>query len=222
MTTQTRLTTPPIADNWRAFAVTDYANAHPPEGFVERTRLSAPTWSGGVPYLTATHVPDPILGHACKSGWRRHAGLAGNRPDPPCFFQRALFMGHDASGSAARHNGRQLLNEGHLSRWDRSRSLSGTLSYLPFTDGNQRFNAGAVLTQKVISVPHFDLTATGEVFTSAEQPPVPHPTTIQTMTLRWMQACWRSTSSGGATRTAGCRRCRSTPESTTRLISPPT
>src|SRR4029077_18042366 len=31
LTMQTKLATPPIADNWRLFALTDYANAHPPE-----------------------------------------------------------------------------------------------------------------------------------------------------------------------------------------------
>ena len=35
---EARLYSPPIADNWRLFAVTDYANAHPPEGFVQRGR----------------------------------------------------------------------------------------------------------------------------------------------------------------------------------------
>ena len=32
-------------------------------------------------------------------------------------------------------------------RWDESRSLSGSLSYMPFTDGNQRFSASAVYAQ---------------------------------------------------------------------------
>jgi biofilm PGA synthesis protein PgaA len=57
-------------------------------------------------------------------------------------------------------------------RWDESRSLAGTFSYLPFTDGNQRFNAGAVYTQKLINVPHFDLSATGEVFASHNNRPI--------------------------------------------------
>ena len=56
-------------------------------------------------------------------------------------------------------------------RWDELRSLSGTFSYMPFTDGNQRFNAGAVFTQKMINVPHFDLFATGEVFASHNNRP---------------------------------------------------
>ena len=39
LTAQTRLTTSPIADNWRLFAIADYANAHPPGGFVDRSRI---------------------------------------------------------------------------------------------------------------------------------------------------------------------------------------
>ena len=219
LTTQTRLTTPPIADNWRAFAVTDYANAHPPEGFVDRSRLSAGLeWRS--PYLTATLLyPTWSWGTLAK----RVAAprWTGGQPTRSALLFPASFIQRDTPLRALLHG---ITADSYSTkatyRWDESRSLAGTLSYLPFTDGNQRFNAGAVLTQR-ISVLHFDLTATGEVFTSQNNRPAA-PTTIQTMTLRWMLACWRSTSSGGATRTAGCRRCRSTPESTTRLISPPT
>ena len=67
LTMQTRLTTPPIADNWRMFAVTDYANAQPPEGFVNRTRLSAGLeWR--IPYLTATLYPTQSWGTLTKAG----------------------------------------------------------------------------------------------------------------------------------------------------------
>ena len=169
LTMQTRLTTSPIADNWRLFAVTDYANAHPPEGFVERTRLSAGLeWR--VPYLTATLYPTQSWGTLAKAGggatldWRAtdQIRLAFSSElyswDTPL---RALLHGITADSYSMKAT----------YRWDESRSLSGTLSYLPFTDGNQRFNAGAVLTQKVISVPHFDLTATGEVFTSQNNRP---------------------------------------------------
>ncbi len=38
LTLQAKLTSPPIADNWRLYALGDYADAHPPEGFVDRSR----------------------------------------------------------------------------------------------------------------------------------------------------------------------------------------
>jgi biofilm PGA synthesis protein PgaA len=169
LTLQTRLTTPPIADNWRLFAVTDYANAHPPEGFVERTRLSAGLeWR--IPNLTATLYPTQSWGTLEKAGggatldWRAtdQFRLAFSSElyswDTPL---RALLHGITADSYSMKAT----------YRWDESRSLAGTLSYLPFTDGNQRFNAGAVFTQKLINVPHFDLTATGEVFASQNNRP---------------------------------------------------
>jgi biofilm PGA synthesis protein PgaA len=166
---QTRLTTPPIADNWRLFAVTDYANAQPPEGFVNRTRLSAGLeWR--IPYLTATLYPTQSWGTLEKAGggatldWRAtdQIRLAFSSElyswDTPL---RALLHGITADSFAMKAS----------YRWDESRSLSGTVSYSPFTDGNQRYNAGAMFTQKLINIPHFDLSATGEVFASHNNRP---------------------------------------------------
>ena len=169
LTMQTRLTTPPIADNWRMFTVTDYANAQPPEGFVNRTRLSAGLeWR--IPYLTATLYPTQSWGTLTKAGggatldWRAsdqiRLGFASELYswDTPL---RALLHGITADSFSMKAT----------YRWDELRSLSGTFSYMPFTDGNQRFNAGAVFTQKMINVPHFDLFATGEVFASHNNRP---------------------------------------------------
>jgi biofilm PGA synthesis protein PgaA len=169
LTMETRLTTSPIADNWRLFAVTDYADAHPPEGFTNRTRLSAGLeWR--IPYLTATLYPTQSWGTVTKPGggttldWRAtdeiHLAFSGElfSWDTPL---RALLHGITADSYAMKAT----------YRWDESRSLSGTFSYLPFTDGNQRFNAGAVFTQKLINIPHFDLTATGEVSASQNNLP---------------------------------------------------
>ncbi len=169
LTAQTRLMTQPIADNWRLFAVTDYANSNPPEGFVDRTRLSAGLeWR--IPYLTATLYPTQSWGTLTKAGggatldWRAtdqiRLAFSGELYswDTPL---RALLHGITADSYSMKAT----------YRWDESRSLSGTISYLPFTDGNQRFNAGAVFTQNLINVPHFDLSATGEVFASQNNRP---------------------------------------------------
>jgi biofilm PGA synthesis protein PgaA len=51
LTLQGKLTTPPIADNWRLFTTIDYANANPPEGFAERARVGA----GGQCDVRVTH-----------------------------------------------------------------------------------------------------------------------------------------------------------------------
>ena len=53
---EARLYSPPIADNWRLFALGDYSDAHPPEGFVERGRAGGGLeWR--IPWLTATVFP---------------------------------------------------------------------------------------------------------------------------------------------------------------------
>jgi biofilm PGA synthesis protein PgaA len=169
LTMQTRLTSPPIADNWRLFAVNDYANANPPEGFVERPRLSAGVeWR--VPGLTATIYPSQSWGTLEKAGggatldwWATdqiRLAFAGELYswDTPL---RALLHGITADSYTAKAT----------YRWHESRSLSGTFSYLPFTDGNQRFAAGLTYREKLINVPHFDLTATGEVFASHNNRP---------------------------------------------------
>ncbi len=100
---QTRLTTPPIADNWRLFAVTDYANAHPPEGFVNRTRLSAGLeWR--IPYLTATLYPTQSWGTLTKAGggatldWRPTDQIR-------LAFSSELYSWDTPLGFAARHHG---------------------------------------------------------------------------------------------------------------------
>ena len=169
LTMQTRLTTPPIADNWRLFTVTDYANAHPPEGFVNRSRLSAGLeWR--TPDLTATLYPTQSWGTLMKAGggatldWSAtdqiHLGFAGELYswDTPL---RAVLHGITADSYSMKA----------AYRWDESRSVTGTFSFMPFTDGNQRFNAGAVFTQNLINIPHFDLAATGEVFASHNNRP---------------------------------------------------
>jgi biofilm PGA synthesis protein PgaA len=169
LTLQTKVTTPPIADNWQLFAVTDYANAHPPEGFVERARLSAGiAWRS--PDLTATLYPSQSWGTLSKAGggatldWSMtdqfRLSFAGELYswDTPL---RALLHGitADAYSTKATY------------RWDESRSLSGNFAYMPFTDGNQRYIVGAVYAEKLINVPHFDLTATGEVYASHNNRP---------------------------------------------------
>ena len=52
-------------------------------------------------------------------------------------------------------------------RWDESRSLAASFAYLPFTDGNQRFTGGVTYTERLINIPHFDLTGSAEAFASS-------------------------------------------------------
>jgi biofilm PGA synthesis protein PgaA len=169
LTLYARLTGPPIADHWRVYAVGDYANANPPEGFVDRTRISA----GGewrVAYMTATAYVSDNQGTLDKAGggatfdWLAtdHVRLAISGElytwDTPL---RALLHGITADEIAARG----------VYRWDESHSLSASVAYLPFTDGNQRISGGVVYTQKLVNEPHFDLTGSAEVYASGNDRP---------------------------------------------------
>jgi biofilm PGA synthesis protein PgaA len=166
---QTKLTSPPVADNWQAFVVSDYANAHPPEGYVDRTRLSAGiAWR--FPDLTATLYPSQSWGTLTRPGGG--ATLDWFATDQISLAFATDFFSWDTPLRALLHG---ITADEYATkatyRWDESRSLSGSFAYLPFTDGNQRFTADATYEQKVINLPHFDLTAIGEVSASHNDRP---------------------------------------------------
>ena len=163
---EARLYSPPIADNWRVFALGDYSNANPPEGFVQRARAG-----GGLeyrmawPWLTATVYPTASWGTLNKAGggatidwWvTDHIELSASAElfstDTPL---RGLLFGITADEYAAKATW----------RWHESRSVAASLAYLPFTDGNQRVTGGLVYKERLINIPGFDLTGRAEAFAS--------------------------------------------------------
>jgi biofilm PGA synthesis protein PgaA len=166
---QARLTSPTIADNWRLFAAGDYTNAHPPEGYVDRTRLSAGAeWR--IPYVTASLYASGNAGTLGKPGagasldWTAtdqiRIGLGGEiyTWDTPL---RALLQGITADEVSARLT----------YRWDETRSLSAGFAYLPFSDGNRRYTGNITYAQTLVTLPHFNLTGTGEVYVSNNDRP---------------------------------------------------
>ena len=164
VTLQSKLTTPPIGDNWRLFALTDYADARPPEGFVDRSRVSAGVeWR--LPHFTATLYPSQNSGTLSKGGgggsldwWATdqiNLALSGEvfAWDTPL---RALLHGITADEVSAKAT----------YRWDESRSLSGSFAYLPFTDGNQRLAGGLTYKERLINQPGFDVAGIAELYSS--------------------------------------------------------
>jgi biofilm PGA synthesis protein PgaA len=160
-----RLSSPPIADNFRLFALGDYANAHPPEGFTERARAGVGLeWR--IPNFEATIYPTqswgtlPRTGAGATADWlvtdQIRLAVSGELYswETPL---RALLFGTTASEVSARAT----------YRWDESRSASASFAYLPFTDGNQRFAGGMTFKQKLLNLPHFDLTGMAEAYASA-------------------------------------------------------
>jgi biofilm PGA synthesis protein PgaA len=165
VTLEGRLTSPPIADNWRVFALGNYANANPPEGFVERMRAG-----GGIdwriPDLTTSVHFAPSWGTLSRAGgggsldWvatdQLRVALAAElfSWETPL---RALLKGTTADEVAVKATW----------RWHESRSLAVSGAYMPFTDGNRRFAGGLVYHEKVVNLPGFDVTALAEGYTSA-------------------------------------------------------
>jgi biofilm PGA synthesis protein PgaA len=164
-----KLMTPPIADNWRLYASTDYANSHPPEGFVERSRLNAGIeWR--VPYLTASLYPSENWGTLSKPGggatvdWRATDEL-------DLAFAGELFSWETPLRAVLHDITADSYSAKATYRWHESRSLSATFAYLPFTDGNQRFSSGVTFKQRLVDLPGFDLTGTVEAYASHNDRP---------------------------------------------------
>jgi biofilm PGA synthesis protein PgaA len=159
-----RLWSPPIGDRWRAFAFDDYAYAHPEEGFVERHHAGA-----GVEFrledVTATAYGTYSTGELDEPGggftleWSPNdqltLGVGGeifsiNTP------LRALFTDTTANEIG-----------GHVTyRWHESREVTLSGAYLDFSDGNEQKNGGLRASQRLIDIPHFDLTGQVGVFAS--------------------------------------------------------
>jgi biofilm PGA synthesis protein PgaA len=162
---EARLYSPPIADNWRIFALGDYSNANPPEGFVQRAR-----GGGGIewrlPSFTATAYPTHSWGTLIKGGggvtldwWvsdyvqvAASAELfSANTP------LRGLLYGITADEYSAKA----------AYRWHESRSVAASFSYQPFTDGNQRLASGLAYSERLVNIPGFDLTGRVEAYASS-------------------------------------------------------
>lgn len=160
-----RLYSPPIADNWRLFALSDYLSANPIEGFVQRERAGVGV-ELRLPALRATAFPTMSWGTLNRAGggatvdWfptdQISLGVSAEAfsLETPL---RALFYGITSDQYVARA----------AYRWHESRALAGVASYQPFTDGNQRLTAGLTYTERLIDIPKFDLTGRADLFTSS-------------------------------------------------------
>jgi biofilm PGA synthesis protein PgaA len=205
LTMQTRLTTPPIADNWRLFAVTDLRQRHPPEGFVDRTRLSAGVeWR--IPYLTATLYPSQSWGTLTKAGggatldWSAtdHIRLAFAGElytwETPL---RAVLNGITADQYAIKAT----------YRWDESRSLVGRFAYIAVHRRQRTLLGRRRLHTETDQRAPLRSHRNGRDLRLAQQSPVGALLQSRSATSRWTAACWRSTRSGAVTTTVWCRHC---------------
>ncbi len=122
---QGKLTSPPIADNWRVFGLGGYTNAHPPEGFAERARRRRHRLAH--PRPRRDRLLHPVVGQPAARGRRRHARLGRDRPAARRRRGRALFLGDAAARPALRHHRRRRRGQGDvaLERDAQHRGLRG-------------------------------------------------------------------------------------------------
>jgi biofilm PGA synthesis protein PgaA len=158
------LYSPPIADHWRLFGLADYSSAEPPEGFVERARYGAGL-EYRTPYLRLAAFP------TLSSGTLGRAG-GGGTLDWSATDQLKLSFGAEAFSPetplrAVRHH---ITSDEYAARidyrWHESRSISLRGSLQPFSDDNQRTALGLVYQERLVALPHFELTGLGELFRS--------------------------------------------------------
>ncbi|MCA0304865.1 MAG: poly-beta-1,6 N-acetyl-D-glucosamine export porin PgaA [Proteobacteria bacterium] len=164
MVSEARLYSPPIADNWRIFAVGDWNFANPPEGNVQRVRAGGGLeWR--IPWVTATIYPTANMGTLQKAGggatvdwWLTDQIELSASAELFSLASplRGLYYGISANEFAAKAT----------YRWHESRNVSLRLAYLPFTDGNQRFAGGFAYEERAINVPGFDLTGRLQAYAS--------------------------------------------------------
>ena len=163
--TEARLYSPPIANNYRLFALFGHAVSNPPEGRVQRDRGGAGL-EYRQPQFRATAFATQSFGTLSEPGlgatldwqpfdtWR--FGLSAERFSASSPL-RALRYGITSDEVAGRVTWRR----------DESLSLAVTAAYQPFSDGNRRTAAGLEARALVIDLPHFDVTARGDLYTSA-------------------------------------------------------
>lgn len=160
-----RLTSPPIDDNWRIFAVTNYANAHPPEGFVDRSQAGAGVeWRS--PSLTETIYAASSWGTLARGAGG--ATLDWNATDQLRLAAAAELFSWDTPIRALYYGIRA--DEYSLKatyRWHESRSVAATVAYLPFTDGNRRLAGGLAYRERLVNQPGFDLTGRADAYASS-------------------------------------------------------
>lgn len=155
---------PLLDDRWRLFGGYSYDNSHPPEGFVDIKRAS-----GGVqlvlPDLSGNAAITQTAGAVSRTGF---TGSADWNPDDNLSFAltgerissetplRAFL--HDITADSV--NGRFTYT------WNELRNVSVGLGWMPFSDGNRRFSVDTRYSEKVVEIPHFDLTLQGELYGS--------------------------------------------------------
>lgn len=169
LTSTWSLTSPPIGDIWHVFVLGGFSFSHPVEGYASRLMSGAgvevrlPDWTARL-YAAGNGGTLARAGGGASVDWtptdQISLGVSGQlfSTETPL---RALLYGittNQVTAAAAY-------------RWDETREAKATVSYLPFSDGNRRVTGGLGLSQRVLSLPHFDLTARADLYASRNSKP---------------------------------------------------
>jgi len=155
---------PPIDDRWRFIGAWERSDAKVTEGLALRYR-------GGAGL--ELRLPD-LTGQVM--GWHNDGSLSQPSADAAVTWQPTdhWIFALDGSYFAADTPLRAVLNQitansagGSVQYvWHESRSLRFYARWYDFSDGNQRKSGGLMFNQKIVDVPHFDVTLRPELYAS--------------------------------------------------------
>jgi biofilm PGA synthesis protein PgaA len=155
---------PLIDDQWRLFGAYAFDNSHPAEGYVDLKRYTA----GGqliLPDFTGSLAVTENVTKLSRTGF---AGTADWAPSDQLSFALAGEVVSSETPLRAFLHGisADLASSRFTYVWDETHQASIGLSWMPFTDGNQRVSLAASYGQKLVESPHFGLTVEGELYGS--------------------------------------------------------
>ncbi|MFZ1218387.1 MAG: poly-beta-1,6 N-acetyl-D-glucosamine export porin PgaA, partial [Chthoniobacterales bacterium] len=159
-----RLYSPPVAESWRFLGAWEHHTAHTTDGQALRYRFGAGA-ELALPDLTMELIGWSNQGDISQPGaslavawvptdhWRFDLGAEYFAGDTPL---RAVLNDITANSGSI----------GVTYAWHESRSLALGVSGYDFSDGNRRAAAHLNFAQKVVDIPHFDLTLRPEIYAS--------------------------------------------------------
>ena len=160
----TRFYTPPVGEYWRFIGAWEYHSAKVTEGWALRYRYGAGV-EFALPDLTVEAIGWNNEGDISQLGgslsvawvptdhWRFDLGAEYFAGDTP---MRAVLNGITANSASA----------GATYSWNESQSLALGVSGYDFSDGNRRAQAHLTFEQRVVVIPHLDVTLRPEIYAS--------------------------------------------------------
>ena len=159
-----RLYLPHFAERWRPFMAFDYSSAKPPEGFVDRIRYGAGAqaeWSD----FSLEAIAWNNTGKLSRGG----ATLSGTwEPTDQWSFSSAGELFSAGTPLRAVLNGITANSVSFRTTYSQNElfSISGRVGFLPFSDGNNRFETSLSLVRRIVDRPHVKVNLHPEVYAS--------------------------------------------------------